>query len=169
MFCRHAEQVKNAPQAQELLERVERLTSEKSEFESHHQDCTAAVDLERILADRDRINAGKVAKEKDEVIRLKAEVEKLKKDHAKELAELKSACHTEVSKHKELADTAVVQVSTVQKSLDIFAGQQKVWLSALSQTQAAMRGEYSLLLAHHVLFMLSLPTCVLTCSSSYSR
>ena len=78
------------------------------------------------------------------MIRLKAEVEKLKKDHAKELAELKSACHTEVSKHKELADTAVVQVSTVQKSLDIFAGQQKVWLSALSQTQAAMRGEYSL-------------------------
>ena len=80
MSCRHAEKVKNAPQVQELLERVERLTSEKSEFESHHQDCIAAVDLERILADRDRISAGKVAKEKDEVIRLKAEVEKLKKE-----------------------------------------------------------------------------------------
>ena len=123
LFCRHAEQVKKAPQAQELLERVKTLTSEKSEFESHHQDCTAAVDLERILADRDRINAGKVAKEKDEVIRLKTEVEKLRKDHAKEMADLKSACETEVLKHKELADTAVVQVSTVQKSLDVFTGQ----------------------------------------------
>ena len=147
MSRRHAEQVKNAPQVQELLERVERLTSEKSEFESRHQDCTAVVDLEWILADRDRINAGKVAKERDEVIRLKAEVEKLKKDHPKELENLKSACQAEVAKHKELADTAVVQVSTVQKSLDVFTGQQKVWLSVLSQTQAAMRGEYSFFLA----------------------
>ena len=147
MFGRHAEQFKNAPQAQELLDRVKSLTSEKSEFESHHQDCTAAVDLERILADRDRINAGKVAKEKNEVIRLKGELEKLKKDHAKELENLKSACQTEVAKQKELADTAVVQVSTVQKSLDVFTGQQKVWLSVLAQTQAAMRGEYSFHLA----------------------
>ena len=75
------------------------------------------------------------------MIRLKGEIEKLKKDHAKELEILKSACETEVAKHKELADTAVVQVSTVQKSLDVFTGQQKVWLSVLAQTQAVMRGE----------------------------
>ena len=100
MICRHAEQVKNAPLVQELLDRIDVLTSEKSEFESHHQDCTIAVDLERILADRDRVNAGKLSKEKEEVIRLKAEVEKLKKDHAKELENLKSACQAEVVKHK---------------------------------------------------------------------
>ena len=129
------------PLVQELLDRIEKLTCEKSEFESHHQDCTAAVDLERILSDRDRVNAGKVSKEKDEAIRLKNEIEKLKKEHAKELESLKSACSTEVAKHKELADTAVIQVSTVQKSLDVFIGQQKVWLSVLAQTQAAMRGE----------------------------
>ena len=147
MFCRHAEQAKNAPLVQELLDQVDGLTSEKSEFESRHQDCTAAVDLERILADRDRINAGKVAKEKDEVIRLKGELEKLKKDHAKELEKLKSACQAEVTKHKELADTAVVEVSTVQKSLDVFKVQHKVWLSVLAQTQTAMHGKYSFLLS----------------------
>ena len=147
MCCRHAEQVKNAPLVQELLEWIDGLTSEKSEFEGRHQDCTAAVDLERILSDRDRVNAGKVAKEKDEVIRLKGELDKLKKDHAKELENVKSACQAEVIKHKELADTAVVQVSTVQKSLDVFKGQQKVWLSVLAQTQAAMRGKYSFLLS----------------------
>ena len=139
--ARHAEKVKNVPLVEELLDRIEKLTLEKSEFESHHQDCTAAVDLERILSDRDRVNAGKVSKEKDEAIRLKNELEKLKKDHAKELASLKSACASEVAKHKELADTAVIQVSTVQKSLDVFIGQQKVWLSVLAQTQAVMRGE----------------------------
>ena len=159
MVCRHAEQVKNAPLVQELLDRIDALTLEKSEFEGRHQDCTAAVDLERILSDRDRVNAGKLAKEKEEVIRLKAEVEKLKKDHAKELETVKSACQTEFLKQKELADTAVVQVSTVQKSLDVFKGQQKVWLSALAQTQAAMRGEYFSFLAQHVSFMCHLPTC----------
>ena len=123
------------------MERIDSLNSEKSDFEGCHQDCTAAVDLERILADHDRVNAGKLSKEKEEVIRLKAEVEKLKKDHAKELENLKSACQAEVAKHKELADTAVVQVSTVQKSLDVFKGQHKVWLSVLAKTQAAMRGE----------------------------
>ena len=162
LFCRHVEQAKDAPLVQDLLQRVDRLTVGKSDFESRHQDCTAAVDLERIISEHDRVNAGKVAKEKDEVIRLKGELEKMKKDHAKELENLKSAAEIEIAKHRELADTAVIEVSTVQKSLDVFRGQQKVWLSVLGRTQAAMRGEYLFLLARYALLVCYLPTCLPT-------
>jgi DNA repair exonuclease SbcCD ATPase subunit len=120
-----AEQARKFPQAEELQARISALTAERADLEKKHQDCTAAADMERILADRDRVSNGKLAKEKEESLRLAAEMKKMEQKHAEELATMRSACEAEVNKQKELADMVVTQVSTTQKSLDRCRAQQK--------------------------------------------
>ena len=67
VFCRHVEQAKDAPLVQDLLQRVDRLTVEKSDFESRHQDCTAAVDLERIISEHDRVASPWISKRESDI------------------------------------------------------------------------------------------------------
>lgn len=122
--------------------RLKELTAEKDEFQRRHEDCTAAADLERLFADRDKIHVGKLAKAKEEVLQLKGELEKLKKEHAKEIAQVTSDSEKTVAEQKQLTEKAVTQVSAVQKDLDTFVDQQNVWLSVLTHTQAAMRERF---------------------------
>lgn len=143
LLCRLAEKIKTSPQVEELLERVKVLLADKESLERRHRGCTSAADLDRLLAERDQAHAGKLQKEKDEVLRLKGELEKLKKEHAKEIEQVTLACEQTISEQKELTDKAVKQVSSAQKELDALAGKQKVWLSELVRTQSAMYSKSS--------------------------
>jgi TPP-dependent trihydroxycyclohexane-1,2-dione (THcHDO) dehydratase len=90
--------------------------------------------LDRILADRDRINAGKLTKAKEEVEPLKQELAKAKNDHAAELISINTAHHKALDEQKELTSKAVREVSIAQKQIDEYAGQEKVWLAVLEKT-----------------------------------
>jgi len=85
LVCRHAEKNKTSPQVEQLLQRVKDLLAEKESIERRHQGSTPVADLDKLLAERDQIHAGKLQKEKEEVLQLKGELEKLKKEHAKEI------------------------------------------------------------------------------------
>ena len=79
-------------------------------------------------------------KEKDEVSRLKAELEKVKKDHA---AEIQSVLSEERDRHALEVEKLRSLLTTSEGELDTLRERAKVWKTALNQVDDEMNGKIS--------------------------
>ena len=96
------------------------------------------------LKKQDDAHAAELQKERDEVSRLKVELEQLKKNHEAEMkqvaAEVKEREEGQAQKHMELVDKAEAHATSVQKDLDDLKGKAEVWMSALNKINSDMAG-----------------------------
>ena len=81
-----------------------------------------------------------IQKEKDEVSRLKAELEKVKKDHA---AEIKSVLSEERDRHALEVEKLRSLLTTSEGELDSLRERAKIWKTALNQVDDEMNGKIS--------------------------
>ena len=81
-------------------------------------------------------------KEKDEVSRLKAELEKVKKDHEAEIQEVLSE---ERDRHAQEVEKLRSLLTTSEGELDSLRERAKIWKTALNQVDDEMNGKISFL------------------------
>ena len=103
-------------------------------------------DLASQLKEREDMHKAEIQKEQDEVSRLKAELEEMKKNHKAEMeqatAKEKERQEGQAQKHKELLDKAEAYATSAQKELDELKGKAEVWKSELTRINAEMASKF---------------------------
>ena len=100
--------------------------------------CVGAAE-KKITAER---QVATLQKEKDEVSRLKAELEKVKKDHEAEVQEVLSE---ERDRHAQEVEKLRSLLTTSEGELDSLRERAKIWKTALNQVDDEMNGKISFL------------------------
>src|SRR5664279_5102978 len=120
-------------------------------------------DLASQLKEREDLHKAELQKEQDEVSRLKAELEDLKKNPKAEMeqaaAKEKERRESQAQIHKELLDKAEACATSAQKELDELKGKAGVWKSELTRINSEMASKF-----FHSSFLADMkymPTCAL--------
>src|SRR5664279_5405733 len=117
-------------------------------------------DLASQLKEREDMHKAEIQKEQDEVSRLKAELEEVKKNHKAEMeqatAKEKERQEGQAQIHKELLDKAEACATSAQKELDELKGKAGVWKSELTRINSEMSSKFFIPhFGRHEIFALS--------------
>ena len=102
----------------------------------HQTYCVGAAE-KKIIEER---HLATLQKEKDEVSRLKAELEKVKKDHE---AEIQGVLSEERDRHAQEVEKLRSLLTTSEGELDTLKERAKVWKTAINQVDDEMNGKFS--------------------------
>ena len=110
--------------------------AEKDKLEERHRDCISLQDMTTQVKELESKHQADLEKEKNEISRLKAKMEKLKKAHQIEVKQVVAATKDEMDREKELTQKNRDLLDAAEKKVEHLGGQAKVWESELARITA---------------------------------
>jgi len=108
-------------------------TAEKNTLEERLRDCISLQYMTTQVKELESRHEAALQKEKDEVSRLKTEMENLKKVHKDAVQQVVVAAKDEVDREKELTQKHKDLLDAAEKKIQHLSGQAKVWESELAR------------------------------------
>ena len=111
-------------------------TAEKDKLEERHRDCISLPDMTTQVKELESKHQADLEKEKTEISRLKAEMEKMKKAHEVEIQQVVAATKDEVDREKELTQKNRDLLDTAERKIENLTGKAQEWESELARINA---------------------------------
>ena len=111
-------------------------TAEKDKLEERHRDYISLQDMTTQVKELEGKHQAEVQKGKDEISRLKAEMEKLKKAHQVDIQQVAAAAKDEMDREKEVTQKHKDLLDAAEKKIQHLSGQAKDWESELARITA---------------------------------